>query len=121
MIVVSKRRSLGALLFTDNCLRNSVAKKVSQSSEGEFGTIERLSSSEINRSSVEDQVHTLWISGAHHRTTIKPDTKILSGLELETSLDPLGDQSFYFSSVRSTMSLSDQAGKTVVGASLGSG
>ncbi|NKM88162.1 hypothetical protein GFL54_28540 [Rhizobium laguerreae] len=36
---------------------------------------------------------------------------------METSLDPLGDQTYYFSSVRSTMSLSDQLTSAVVGAS----
>ncbi|MCB1468839.1 MAG: hypothetical protein KDK08_17250, partial [Rhizobiaceae bacterium] len=36
---------------------------------------------------------------------------------METSLDPLGDQTYYFSSVRSTMSLSDDLTGAVVGAS----
>jgi len=117
LLVVAKRGSLYSLLFTDNGLKNSLAKKVARASEGVFSKIKRLSSSEINKSFVEDQVRTLWLSGAHRRTTIKPDSKILSGLELETSLDPLGDQTFYFSSVRSTMSLSEQGGQSVVGAS----
>lgn len=44
------------------------------------------------------------LTGAHLRTTIKPDAKVLSGLELESALDPLEDQSFFYSSVRSTSS-----------------
>lgn len=117
LIIVAKRGDLYALLFSDNGLRGTVAKKILRAPNGPLARIRRLSSSEINRAFVESQVRTLWLSGAHRRTAIKPDSKILSGLELETSLDPLGDQTYYFSSVRSTMSLSDQLTSAVVGAS----
>jgi hypothetical protein len=117
LIIVARRGSLYALLFSDNGLRSTVSKKVLRAAEGPFARIARLSSSQISKAFVESEVRTLWLTGTHRRTTIKPDSKILSGLELETSLDPLGDQSYYFSSVRSTMSLSDQLTSAVVGAS----
>lgn len=117
LIIVAKRGDLYALLYSDNGLRNTVAKKILRATNGPFARIRRLSSSEINRAFVESQVRTLWLSGTHRRTATKPDSKILSGLELETSLNPLGDQTYYFSSVRSTMSLSDQLTSAVVGAS----
>lgn len=117
LIIVAKRGGLYALLYSDNGLRGAVAKKILRATNGPFARIRRLSSSEINKAFVERQVRTLWLSGTHRRTAIKPDSKILSGLELETSLDPLGDQTYYFSSVRSTMSLSDQLTSAVVGAS----
>ncbi|NTF59629.1 hypothetical protein G6L12_32370 [Agrobacterium rhizogenes] len=117
LIIVAKRGDLYALQFSDNGLRGTVAKKILRATNGPFTRIRRLSSSEINKAFVESQVRTLWLSGTHRRTTIKPDSKILSGLELETSLDPLGDQTYYFSSVRSTMSLSEQLTSAVVGAS----
>ncbi|MCV9947508.1 hypothetical protein [Rhizobium sp. BT-175] len=117
LVIVAKRGHLYALLFSDNGLRGTVAKKILRATNGPFARIRRLSSSEINKAFVESQVRTLWLSGTHRRTAIKPDSKILSGLELETSLDPLGDQTYYFSSVRSTMSLSDQLTSAVVGAS----
>lgn len=117
LIIVAKRGDLYALLFSDNGLRGTVAKKIRRATNGPFAAIRRLSSSEINKAFVESQVRTLWLSGTHRRTSIKPDSKILSGLELETSLDPLGDQTYYFSSVRSTMSLSNQLTSAVVGAS----
>ncbi|GGB30441.1 MULTISPECIES: hypothetical protein [Rhodobacterales] len=117
LIIVARRGSLYALLFSDNGLRSSVSKKVLRAADGPFASITRLSSSQINKAFVESEVRTLWLSGTHRRTAIKPDSKILSGLELETSLDPLGDQTYYFSSVRSTMSLSDDLTGAVVGAS----
>lgn len=121
LIVVAKRRDMYALLFSDNGLRSTVARKVTAATAGELTKIARLQPADITRAFVEDKVRTLWLSGTHTRTSTKPDSKILSGLELETSLDPLGDQSYYFSSVRSTMSLSAQATSRVVGASPGGG
>jgi hypothetical protein len=117
LIIVARRGSLYALVFSDNGLRSSVSKKVLRAADGPFASITRLNSSQINKAFVESEVRTLWLSGTHRRTAIKPDSKILSGLELETSLDPLGDQTYYFSSVRSTMSLSDDLTGAVVGAS----
>jgi hypothetical protein len=117
LIIVASRGDLYALLFSDNGLRGTVAKKILRATDGPFSRIRRLSSSEINKAFVENQVRTLWLSGTHRRTAIKPDSKILSGLELETSLDPLGDQTYYFSSVRSTISLSEHHTSAVVGAS----
>lgn len=117
LIIVASRGDLYALLFSDNGLRGTVAKKILRATDGPFSRIRRLSSSEINKAFVESQVRTLWLSGTHRRTAIKPDSKILSGLELETSLDPLGDQTYYFSSVRSTISLSEHHTSAVVGAS----
>jgi hypothetical protein len=116
LIIVAKRGNLYALLFSDNGLRSTVSRKALRATEGPFARITRLNSSQINKAFVESEVRTLWLSGTHRRTAIKPDSKILSGLELETSLDPLGDQTYYFSSVRSTMSLSDQLTSAVVGA-----
>lgn len=114
---MAKKGSLYSLLFSDNGLRSAVAKKIQRAADGPLTMITRLTPTEINRAFVEGNVRTLWLSGTHRRTTIKPDSKILSGLELETSLDPLGDQTYYFSSVRSTMALSEQMTGSVVGAS----
>lgn len=121
LIVVAKYNNIVAMLFSETGLRNSIARKIGKTSDGPFSKITRLTSTQINRAFVESEVRTLWLSGIHTRTATKPDSKILSGQELETSLDPLGDQSYYFSSVRSTMSLSDAADSKVVGASPTSG
>lgn len=117
LAVVARRGNLYAIFLSDNGLRDSFMKNVLQATDGPFGRISRLSSNQINKAFVEKEVRTLWLSGTHRRTTIKPDSKILSGLELETSLDPLGDQTYFFSSVRSTISLSNQLTSVVVGAS----
>ncbi|MBO9463161.1 MULTISPECIES: hypothetical protein [Stappiaceae] len=121
LIVVAKRANIIAISFSDTGLRNTIVRKIVSATDGPFASISRLTSIQINRAFVESEVRTLWLSGIHTRTAIKPDSKILSGQELESSLDPLGDQSYYFSSVRSTMSLSDVATSKIVGASPTSG
>lgn len=117
LVVVAKRGNLYAFLFSDNGLRTAVARKFGSTAKGVLSEVERLSAAQINKAFVETQVRTLWLSGTHRRTVIKADSKVLAGLELETSLDPLGDQSYYFSSVRSTMPLAEGDKPTVVGAS----
>jgi hypothetical protein len=119
IVIVAQRGDLYAFLFSDSGLRTAVARKFGSTAKGSLSDVERLSPSQINKAFVETQVRTLWLSGTHRRTVIKADSKVLAGLELETSLDPLGDQSYYFSSVRSTMPLAAGAKPTVVGASPG--
>ena len=47
------------------------------------------------------QARTLWLSGVHRRSATKADAKILAGQDLDYSLDPFDDQSFYRSAARS--------------------
>lgn len=117
LVVVAQRGSLYAFLFSDSGLRTAVARKIGSAAKGALSDVERLSSTQINKAFVEAQVRTLWLSGTHRRSVIKADSKVLAGMELETSLDPLGDQSYYFSSVRSTMPLAEGDRPTVIGAS----
>ena len=76
-----------------------------------------MTAKQINDAFVGDRVRTLWLSGAHRRIATKADSKILTGIELEAALNPLEDQGYYFSSVRSTLNgaaLAAAAGSSVV-------
>ena len=117
LVVVAKRGGLYSFAFTDNGLRTAVARKFGSTTKGALSEVERLSPTQINKAFVQTQVRTLWLSGTHRRTVIKADSKVLAGLELETSLDPLGDQSYYFSSIRSTVPLAEGGRPLVIGAS----
>jgi hypothetical protein len=50
------------------------------------------------------ETRTLWLSGTHRRNALKADAKILSGVDLDYALDPLEDQSFFWSAARSRQS-----------------
>lgn len=43
----------------------------------------------------------MWLAGTHRSVQVKPDSKILSGVDLEHALDPLGDSSYLAAAVRS--------------------
>lgn len=68
------------------------------------------------------QAKTLWLSGVHRRSATKADAKILAGQDLDYSLDPFEDQSFYWSAARSrsgaleiTIGVSPRASRVWVG------
>ena len=55
----------------------------------------------------EDRVKMLWLTGIHGRNNFKADTKVISGESVTDTLDPLLDQSFMMSAVRTEMKQSD--------------
>lgn len=42
----------------------------------------------------------MWLAGTHRSVQVKPDSKILSGADLEHALDPLGDSTYLAAAVR---------------------
>jgi len=122
IVVISAIDKLIAITFSDAAARNSVVREIKQSSKGAFSKLKILSNSDAQKALVENEVRTLWLKGTHRQSVIKPDSKQLSGLELEYAMDPLDDQSYYFSSVRSTLdntSLAIEGKNAVVGTSPG--
>jgi hypothetical protein len=118
IVVLIQRSGLVSVIFSDPAIRKSVVAEIRKQRKSRFAGLELLTAKQINDAFVGSRVRTLWLSGAHRRSVTKADSKILTGLELEAALDPLEDQSYYFSSVRSTIpGIIDDAGSdTVVGA-----
>lgn len=68
------------------------------------------------------QAKTLWLKGVHRRTATRADAKVLGGVDLDMSLDPFDDQSFYWSAARSksqalevTIGVSPKASRVWIG------
>ena len=99
-IFVLTKGKIVALAFSDPALLNTIVADIRKLKL--FQNLKLLTGKQINDGFVRSRVRSLWLSGAHRRTSTKADSKILTGLELEAALDPLQDQSYYFSSVRST-------------------
>jgi hypothetical protein len=118
IVVLIQRSGLISVTFSDTALRKSVVAEIRKQRKSKFAGLELLTAKQINDAFVGNRVRTLWLSGAHRRSVTKADSKILTGLELEIALDPLEDQSYYFSSVRSTIpGIVDDAGPdTIIGA-----
>lgn len=57
----------------------------------------------------EDKVRMLWLLGIHGKNSFKADSKVLGGDSVADTLDPLEDQSFTMSAVRTEL---DDSGRT---------
>lgn len=120
LVVISALEDVLAICCTDSAARQTVVRSTSKADRASFKHIKKLGAKEVEAAFVEDKVRTLWLSGAHGRSLVKPDAKVLSGTELENALDPLDDQSYFFSSVRTTSSnneLAHDGQDAIVGAS----
>lgn len=96
-------KNLLAFFFSDNAVRDRVAGRISRK-EGALGQLEAIPPATMNAAYVRGQAITLWMSGTHRRVATKVDNKVISGLDLQYALDPLEDQSFFFTAVRSRLS-----------------
>lgn len=47
----------------------------------------------------------IWLNGVHTPTSVKANSKMLNGVSLEYALDPLGDQTYRYSAIRSHPSI----------------
>lgn len=102
LVIIVKCGYAVGITFSSATARNAVARRIREPNQKEFQNLQLFSAKDMERAFVEDQVRTLWLNSTHGQTAIKPDSKVLAGLELESALDPLEDQAYYFSSLRST-------------------
>jgi hypothetical protein len=102
LVLMCRRNRLIAMYASDSRVRASLADKFGDpGATGGLGAIEPIATGELNAAFVQGPTRTLELAGTHRRTTVKADSKILSGLDLRDALDPLDDQSYYFSAARS--------------------
>jgi hypothetical protein len=106
LIAIAGQGKTVSVSFSDNSTRNSVVKEIrsSSSTDNVLSKLKPFSATDMKNMLVADKVRTLWLSGIHRRSAVKADSKTLSGLELESAVDPLGDQTYFYSSIRSTIS-----------------
>ncbi|MEM6381301.1 MAG: hypothetical protein AAF739_01395 [Pseudomonadota bacterium] len=102
--------------FSDPSLRNKIVGMISKTKDQPLASLRRFERKDVVASLVDDEVRTLWMTGTHRQSAVKADSKTLSGIELEAAIDPLGDQTYYFSSIRSTVN-SETFPKAVIGSS----
>jgi hypothetical protein len=91
-----------AMFFSDNLLRDRAAEKISKQ-EGALGELEPIAPGTMNAAYLAGQAVTLWLSGTHRRVASKVDNKVISGMDLQYALDPLGDQSFFYTAARARL------------------
>lgn len=111
LVVIAVHGSHVALASSDGAMRDYLAKNLTSASlvEGD----------KVADAFVGADAKTIWLSGVHARTIVKADSKTLTGTALENALDPIGDQSYALSAIRSqprVKGLGAFPGQVVIGA-----
>ncbi len=114
LVLVCVHGSHIAILITDPAWKRSILKRFQGDAKAlGLAALKQIPSGLLNAAFVQGPARTLWLTGTHRRTSVKADNKVLSGIDLEFALDPLDDQSFYFSAARCTPQLGSAPAKPV--------
>lgn len=102
LIVVCRFKSYLGLYSSDQGARNGIFKEIRDRTQGiqslaEFDIVPREL---LDTAFMGGPTRTLWLSGVHRRTSVKPDSKMLIGIDLENALNPLEDQSYHYTAAR---------------------
>lgn len=88
-----------AMFFSDSLVRDKAAEKVAKGVAA-LGELDVIAPGTMNAAYLAGKATTLWLSGTHRRVASKVDNKVISGMDLQYALDPLGDQSFFYTAAR---------------------
>ena len=80
-----------AICASDSAMRERIVKQLK---------VVRRMSREAIAAFVGPEAKAIWLNGIHTPTASKPDTKAMTGTTLEYALDPIGDQTYYYSAAR---------------------
>ncbi|HCE1840192.1 MULTISPECIES: hypothetical protein [Vibrio] len=103
---VIRYKSTYSFYFSDPDLKNKFLDNMDEDSE--LG-LKRIKQGILNYAFLTgDGIKTLWLYGIHRRTEVKPDSKILAGLDLINAIDHIGDQTYAYSAVRTQVKLEEK-------------
>lgn len=103
LVLVAIKDSLGAALLTEASKARAIAVGIRGSTL--FKPIEETV---LNAAFAKGKARTLWLSGLHSPTSLKADSKVLSGTELRDALDPMRDQTYCFTTLRASATLNSK-------------
>ncbi len=107
LVVIAKKKN-HVVIYTSNPaikekIRNYIVDQKKEK-EKKFTYLKLISRGFLNSAFVKGQTQTLWLSGTHKRVASKVDNKVITGMDLQYALDPLGDQSFFYTAARCKLS-----------------
>ena len=97
LIAVVRRGPWAAITLTENSRRGTVARALSHN---RLRNLRSPSAAQVKSAFVSGAARTLWLRGTHRRASVKPDNKVLAGMDLRDALDPIGDQTYRYTAVR---------------------
>jgi hypothetical protein len=100
LIIIFAQHQYVSIFLSDPKRKHQVMNEILQEGDHGLKSLGIISQGLLNAAFVKGPTRTLWLSGTHRQTSIKPDNKILSGLDLRDALDPLGDQTYHFTAAR---------------------
>lgn len=103
LLLVCRRDGLVAIYLSDPRRRGAIVKAIKEKQGSGFSHLELLHRRELNDAFVKGPTRTLWLEGIHPPVSVKADSKVLIGQNLRDALDPLGDQTYYFTAARSSV------------------
>jgi hypothetical protein len=115
LVVVFRRKTSIAILTTESRLRNKIRNHFDIANQSSVGELSPIPITSLNSAYIQGKINTLWLSGTHRHVPSQADNKAISGSDLLYALDPLGDQTFFFTSAVSK--LANNAFKYKVGVS----
>lgn len=100
VVIVIRLGDLIAFHASDPGIRSRLAASIGNGTINGFGRLSLVPQGIMNAAFVQGVTRTVWLRGIHHPTSLKSDTKMLSGSNLGDAIDPLGDQTYHFTAVR---------------------
>jgi hypothetical protein len=100
LILVCRRGRHFAIYLSDPKCRELVVSRFGDATYHGLSNLEPVDPNALNAAFVTGNPTTVWLSGAHRPTTLKPDSKILTGEDIRDCLHPLDDQSYYSNAIR---------------------
>lgn len=90
--------SLVAIAATEGSRRSALLRALRR---GALGPLRLIPPARLKAAFVKGKARTLWLKGTHRRSSFKADNKVLSGIDLRDALDPIGDQTYRYTALRS--------------------
>lgn len=109
LVLVCRRKRHVAIFLSDPRWREAITRRFDKPRQTGIATLQHIPRGILNAAFMKGATRTLWLSSVHRRTSLKADSKILSGRELRDALDPLDDQSYYFTAARCLTKLEDKS------------
>lgn len=99
VVIMASWANFSALHFSDNGLKGSFIRYLLEQDYQELWP-KPIEKNRLNAIFVNGPARTLWLAGIHKSKSIRADSKILMGAKIQDALNPLDDQSYYFTSAR---------------------
>jgi hypothetical protein len=98
--IVVRRDQHFAIFLSDTTKKIKIRAKINETT-GVWQNFSLVTEGVLNKAFLGDAtLKSLWMNGIHRSTAVKADSKVLSGSDLVSALDPLGDQTYAMSAAK---------------------